>query len=166
MKKVLIVGLMIIAIAFIGAQLWQREDQRRAAPPATGVSSQNSPTQPETRMADHTHETMARVPAHYDAAPPINSLRGTLAPEMFTGNVRLAYQAAKEIPQTLAQLPCYCHCDMSQGHKSLHSCFEDQHAEDCGICIGEALMAYNLQRQGLTASQIRQQIIRAYGEKK
>ena len=79
----------------------------------------------------------------------------------------MAYQAAKEIPQTLAQLPCYCHCDRSFGHKSLLTCFASDHGENCGICIGEALMAYNLQKRGgLNASQIREKIIAAYGDPK
>ena len=88
----------------------------------------------------------------------------TLSPELFTGNEKLAYQAAKEIPQTLAQLPCYCHCDRSQNHKSLHSCFESEHGENCGICIGEALMARNLHRTGMNVGEIRKRIIAAYGQ--
>jgi len=64
----------------------------------------------------------------------------------------------------LAQLPCYCHCDRGQGHKSLHSCFESEHGADCGICINEALMAYSLQKQGVGVSEIRKQIIDAYGQ--
>lgn len=53
---------------------------------------------------------------------------------------------------------------MNMSHKSLHSCFEDNHAEDCGVCIGEALMAYGLQkREELNIEQIGETIIAAYG---
>lgn len=105
----------------------------------------------------------ARIPAHYTIAPSLDELAPTLSPELFTGNQRLAYQVAQRIPQTLAQLPCYCHCDMSAGHKSLHSCFVTEHGENCGICIGEALMASQLERQKVPIAEIRQRIIAAYG---
>jgi hypothetical protein len=104
-----------------------------------------------------------RIPAYYETVPDISSLPPTLSPEIFTGNKKLAYQAAKEIPEVLAQLPCYCHCDRGHGHKSLHSCFESEHGENCGICIGEALMAHSLQKRGATVTEIRKQIIAAYG---
>lgn len=161
MKRILIVGLMIFAIAFIAIGVWSPKQQNRTTISANPIAD-HSPSN-STPPATHNHAAMNRIPAHYDIAPPPDTLRGTLAPELFTGNVQLAYRAAKEIPQTLAQLPCYCHCDMSKGHKSLHSCFEDEHGENCGICIGEAVMAYNLERQGLRAAQIRERIIQAYG---
>lgn len=112
----------------------------------------------------HEFAAKGRVPAYYATPPDVAALPPTLSPALFTGNKKLAYQAAKEIPQTLAQLPCYCHCDRGQNHKSLHSCFESEHGENCGICIGEALMAHNLQKQGASVSEIREQIIRAYGK--
>lgn len=78
---------------------------------------------------------------------------------------RNAYQAAREIPQTLAQIPCYCHCDQSLGHKSLHSCFEDDHASSCAVCVNEALMAYRLQKkQGLSAKEIRERIVAEFSQ--
>jgi hypothetical protein len=160
MKKILIVGLVAIVVAIIALGVSSPKQQPQMTLSAAAVTNQSPST--ATSPTPHNHEAMNRVPAHYETAPPLNTLRGTLAPELFAGNVQLAYRAAKEIPQTLAQLPCYCHCDMSKGHKSLHSCFEDEHGENCGICIGEAVMAYNLERQGLKATQIRERIIRAY----
>lgn len=104
-----------------------------------------------------------RVPAHYEEPPSVSSLGPTLSPEKFTGITRRAYQAAREIPQTIAQLPCYCHCDQSMGHKSLHSCFGDDHAAHCATCAGEALMAYRLEKeQKLSVAQIRDRIIAEY----
>lgn len=164
MKKLLIVGLIVVGIGLVAATIWTRKDARVATPKSSAIANQNAPTAAPT--ANHNHEAAVRVPAHYKDAPPRSSLRPTLAPEIFSGNVRQAYQVAEDIPQVLAQLPCYCHCDMSEGHKSLHSCFEDEHGANCGICIGEALMAYNLQRQGLTGAQIRERIIQAYGGQK
>jgi hypothetical protein len=87
----------------------------------------------------------------------------TLAPAQFSGKTRQAYTVAKEIPDTLAQLPCYCHCDQSFGHKSLHSCFEDDHASQCAVCTDEALLAYRLEKQEkLTPEQVRKIIIEKY----
>jgi hypothetical protein len=161
MKRILIIGLTTLAIAFTAIAVWSNKQQSRKTISANQIAEQS----PRYAMPPVTsnHAAKSRIPAHYDVAPPLDKLQGTLAPELFTGNVQLAYRAAKEIPQTLAQLPCYCHCDKSKGHKSLHSCFEDEHGVNCGICIGEAVMAYNLQRQGLKPTQIRERIMRAYG---
>ena len=77
--------------------------------------------------------------------------------------MRFGYEAAKKIPATLAQLPCYCECDRGFGHKSLHTCFEDDHASHCAICVDEALLAYRLQQEEkLTPEQVREKIIAQY----
>jgi hypothetical protein len=162
MKKIIIASVLFVGVAtIITWSLWAGSSSPKpvTATPNTSVEMAKPP-------AAHNHATMARVPAYYKAAPSLSTLPPTLSPELFKGNERLAYQAAKEIPQTLAQLPCYCHCDRGFGHKSLLSCFETEHGENCGICIGEALMALNLEKRGkLNVVQIREQIITAYGSK-
>ena len=164
MKKVIIGLVLLIAITLITV-LWLRTGKSSQGDSVAATS--NSPSgEKQQPIAAPNHAAMTRVPAYYKAAPNPNMLPPTLSPELFTGNKRLAYLAAKEIPQTLAQLPCYCHCDKGYGHKSLHSCFESEHGENCGICMGEALMAYNLEKRAkLSAAEIRQQIIAAYGSK-
>lgn len=162
MKKV-IIGLVAFVAVTLLTGLWLRtgKPSQSASVAATSNRASGEMQQPITA---HSHTAMAKVPAYYKAAPQVNTLPPTLSPDLFTGNKRLAYQAAKEIPQTLAQLPCYCHCDKGHGHKSLHSCFESEHGENCGICMGEALMAYQLEkRTKLSAAEIREQIIAAYG---
>jgi hypothetical protein len=105
------------------------------------------------------------VPAHFETAPSRASLGPTLDPETFTGVTREAYRAVREIPQTIAQMPCYCHCDRGMGHKSLYSCFEDDHASHCATCVNEALLAFKLQKEGkLTPAQIRDQIVEQFGQ--
>ena len=106
-----------------------------------------------------------RIPAHFTEAPPLASLGPTLSPGQFTGVVKQAYQVAKDIPQTLAQLPCFCDCDKSIGHKSLHSCYEDEHAVGCGICLESALIASDLKRQGIGDAEIRDRLIAKYSKK-
>jgi hypothetical protein len=131
------------------------------APTVTERSSSRS--QHATTGSEHGTQqpSQARVPA-YQEAKSASILPATLQPEQFFGPTRDAYRVAKEIPETIAQLPCYCHCDQSIGHKSLHSCFEDTHASQCTVCVSEALMAYNLQKSGMNPAQIRERIISQY----
>ncbi len=117
---------------------------------------------PASPAPTHAHSSTARVPA-YQAAAEVGKLPPTLPAAQFIGKSREAYEIAKKIPQTLAQLPCYCECDRGFGHKSLHSCFEDDHASHCAICVDEALLAYKLQKEEkLTAEQVREKIIEQY----
>lgn len=157
-KKWIIVVLVLVAAALIAIN-YLRPSQVREPSVSLPHPSSSQPDVSSTPASS----AVARVPAHYESAP--SSLPPPLAPEQFSGKTREAYQAARDIPQTLAQLPCYCHCDRSMGHKSLHSCFEDDHAAHCAICTDEALMAYRLQKEKhLSAKQIREQIIAAYSD--
>lgn len=161
MKTLLVaLGLAVAVIAIVLAVNVATQQNRN-----TTAVVRRSSQPPATQENIHIHEYAAkgRVPAFYATAPDVASLPPTLSPELFAGNKRLAYQVAKDIPQTLAQLPCYCHCDRGHNHKSLHSCFESEHGENCGICIGEALMAHTLHKQGTGIGEIRKQIIAAYG---
>jgi hypothetical protein len=54
--------------------------------------------------------------------------RPTLDPALFVGKAALAHRVAREIPDTLDQLYCYCACDKHMGHRSLLSCYTDGHA--------------------------------------
>ena len=131
-------------------------------------SRRSNQSQVHTPTAHHSPETSEPVaqtiPAHFETPPSRASLGPTLPPERFTGLTRDAYRAVKEIPVTIAQLPCYCHCDRGFGHKSLYSCFEDEHASHCAVCVNEALLALHLERdEKLTPAQIRDRIIAQYG---
>ena len=159
MKKIFILFAIVGGIGALA--LVALAPSKKATPSHTVSSDAENRNQP---VVAHQHHSTSRVPDHYTTTPRAGELKPTLAPELFDGNIRLAYQAARDIPETLAQIPCYCHCDMSKGHRSLHSCFVDEHGENCGICIGEAVMAHNLNRQGLSAAQIREQIVKAYGK--
>ena len=135
--------------------------------PVTAIQSANQPAA-QTPAPRHEHPpnaTAKTVPAHFEVAPSKSSLGPTLNPESFTGITRDAYRAVKEIPVTIAQLPCYCHCDQGFGHKSLYSCFEDDHASHCAVCVNEALLALRLQKEEkLTPAQIRDRIVAQYSQ--
>jgi uncharacterized protein with PCYCGC motif len=123
-------------------------------------TSEPAPAVESHAPASHFHT--ARVPAYQNAAQ-IDNLPPTLPANKFIGKSREAYGVAKEIPKTLAQLPCYCECDRAFGHKSLHSCFVDDHASQCAVCVDEALLAYKLQKEEkLTPEQVRERIIEKY----
>ncbi|MBI5238180.1 MAG: hypothetical protein HY887_07145 [Deltaproteobacteria bacterium] len=96
--------------------------------------------------------------AGYKGAP--SSLRGgetreTLSPAFFTGAIADAYRIAREIPEVLDSLHCYCECKKNFGHKSLLTCYVDEHAKHCDVCLDEAFMAYDLHRQGADIKSIR-----------
>lgn len=113
----------------------------------------------------HSHGAPGRVPRFAATAADLKNLPPVLPASQFTGMTRMAYAAVKEIPQTIAQLPCYCHCDEGFGHKSLQTCFVDDHASHCAVCVEEALLAYKLQKEErLNPAQIRERIIAQYGQ--
>lgn len=115
--------------------------------------------------AGHNHAQGPRVPAFQTDAASLKNLGPTLAADQFVGKSREAYKVVKEIPQTIAQLPCYCNCDEGLGHKSLYSCYEDDHASHCAVCVDEVLLAYKLQKEEkLTPEQIRERIIAQYSQ--
>jgi len=95
------------------------------------------------------------------------SLRGgetrqTLAPQYFTGDTAKAYVAAREIPEVLDSLHCYCECKKHQGHKSLLTCFVTTHGRNCSLCINEAVMANKLHKKGYDVVAIRKAVDKAF----
>jgi len=57
---------------------------------------------------------------------PKTGLPKTLDPNVFKRKAKQAYQIAKEIPQILVQIPCFCECE-AYGHENLLDCFIDNH---------------------------------------
>jgi hypothetical protein len=57
---------------------------------------------------------------------PKTGLPKTLDPKLFKGKAKQAYQVAKEIPEVLNQIPCFCECE-AYGHENLLDCFIDNH---------------------------------------
>jgi len=82
--------------------------------------------------------------------------------------VRQAYEYAASNQQILQFVPCYCGCG-SIGHEDNLSCFVAQFAQDgwlvldphataCNTCVGIALEAMSLEKQGVTVKDIRRSI--------
>ena len=78
-----------------------------------------------------------------------------LDPEAFEGEAHISYQIARQHPKLLAELYCYCRCDTRLGHRNLLDCYRDSHAASCGICMGEARDAEQLENRGLSPEEIR-----------
>jgi hypothetical protein len=88
----------------------------------------------------------------------------TLDPALFSGRTREAYEAAKEVPEVLAQLPCYCGCMSGFGHKNNLDCFHDDHGVECTMCQSIALDARGMYKNGFEIDRIRQIIKDRYGK--
>lgn len=96
-----------------------------------------------------------------------DSAVGSLAADVLNPNqfgderTRAAYQTAKDIPEVLEQLPCFCGC-ASLGHKNNLFCFKDQHGAGCNMCQSIALDARQMHDQGISTAQIRENIKAKY----
>ena len=162
MKKnwLLIAGIALLVLAAV--LMVNSANNPTPLPTTTTTSSNYTPVQTPAPQHEHSATTM---PAHFEVPPSKSSLGPTLDPNTFTGITRDAYRAVKEIPVTIAQLPCYCHCDQGFGHKSLYSCFENDHASHCDVCVREALLALKLEKeQKMTPAQIRDTIVAQYSQ--
>lgn len=132
--------------------------QKPVAPasPATPVAS---PAVPSPVSAQE--QPNYRIPAHYENPEEAEPLAPTLDPATVADHARAAYQIALKKPRLLAQIPCFCYCDRF-GHKSLHDCYAGRHAEECDVCLREAIEADKMDSEGMSAKEIRDAIIASH----
>lgn len=65
------------------------------------------------------------LPAQPQSVRPV-----TLSPNSFSDpEVKRAYQVAKEVPEVLEHMACYCGCYGNSGHRNNLDCFHDNHGE-------------------------------------
>ena len=167
-RNLFLIGI-VAAVLAAGACKAGTETERaattRAAQRDAAVKTQAAGEHASDDHHGHSHGKPGEVPAFQTDPESLKSLPATLSPVLFSGKQREAYRMVKEIPETIAQLPCYCHCDKGFGHKSLHSCFVDDHAAHCAVCVDEAVLAYKLQKEEkLKPEQIRERIIAQYSK--
>ena len=112
------------------------------------------------------------IPAHHSGPPAKNAkLAPILPPDQLPAELAQypfqprIYELAAKVDKVLYQLPCYCFCDRSVGHKSLRTCFETTHGAHCSACMKEALYAYRMTQAKKTPAQIREGIIRGDWQK-
>jgi len=91
--------------------------------------------------------------------------RDTMSPGRFTGKTAKAYWVAKQIPEILDNVYCYCHCQENHAHKSLKTCFVDRHGSMCGVCMDEAIMSYDLYKKGYDTKDIVEKVDAFFSKK-
>src|SRR5574337_1032289 len=72
-------------------------------------------------MAGSLDGSLPGVPRHPRPATP--------SPALFSGKLAQAYRIAKEAPELLEQMPCYCGCYRSADHRNNLDCYVDRHAD-------------------------------------
>ncbi|MBF0169826.1 MAG: hypothetical protein HQK87_01845 [Nitrospinae bacterium] len=100
------------------------------------------------------------------SAPGRTETRPTLDPALFSSHamVEAAYAAARAIPETLDRIYCYCHCALNPRfkHKSLLTCYVDDHGAGCGICMRQALAAQEMKKQGIAPEEMARRFAEQY----
>jgi hypothetical protein len=119
----------------------------------------NSTNEPAQQIA-------AVAPPTNPALLPIDNTAGqTMPPEIFLdAKTREAYQVAKDIPDVLRELPCFCGCMQTHGHKNNLFCFMDEHGSACEVCQDIALEARTMHRNGASTNEIRDNIRNRYAQ--
>jgi hypothetical protein len=79
------------------------------------------------------------------------------------------YRFAADHLSLYADVPCYCGCDVTLGHRSLADCFVradgagwDPHAAGCAVCTDESTIVRHLEARGRSPDQIRSAVIARY----
>lgn len=103
-------------------------------------------------------------PRHPDPRPGVTGER-VLAAAAFAGYDRVvrSYEAARQYPQVLDGLYCYCDCRHHFDHRSLLTCFESEHGASCDVCLDESWMAVQMHRQGKSLEEIRRAVDAQFG---
>ena len=93
------------------------------------------------------------------------NLVATMSPSYFANDpkAQAAYQTAKDIPEVLAELPCFCGCMQNFGHESNLFCFRDEHGSGCSMCEDIALDARDMHKKGFSIDRIKEAIRSRYG---
>ena len=107
----------------------------------------------------------ARLPisVHPEPRPGVTAERILAAGELKTEKARKLYDQAREIPEVLDGIHCYCEChDAPMHHRSLLSCFESDQAAGCYACGSEARLVHKLHGEGKGLAEIREAVDRKF----
>ena len=113
----------LLAFAVIGSMVavYYLSGSRDASP--VGQEGLAQPAPPEAASTNPALRNRLVLPAVPQRPRPI-----TLPPEQFTDpEVRLAYEAAKETPDALESVACYCGCFAEARHRNNLDCYKDNH---------------------------------------
>ena len=105
----------------------------------------------------------AAMPSTHTAPPPLDLAT-------VTRDLAAHYEFAAAHADVYAQIPCYCGCDRTLGHRNLEDCFVradgrgwDAHAAGCAVCTAESTAVRDALAAGATPGEIRAQVIAQYG---
>lgn len=148
------IGLLVLGTGFFVYASMHSGNSSTAAPASTSDLRESAAT-----AQDPGQTKRFRYFESPEAAQP---LPVTLLPSKFKNQgIANTYRIAKDIPEVLAQQPCLCGCDTSfEDHRSLLDCYRDQHASTCSICMKEAILADKMTKEGHSATEIRDAILR------
>jgi hypothetical protein len=135
----------VVVLVLAGAGWAVLRDSSEPVQPVEQTAALTPPTPPELQPVD-------------------NAATQTLSPDLFADpKAKEAYQIAKEIPDVLRELPCFCGCMRSHGHKNNLFCFMDEHGSACEICEDIALDAKRMHSNGATVKEIQDSVKNKYG---
>lgn len=160
-----LIGGLILAsgIAFAVLRESKKPDSSYSLPSREKTAEQRSIPIKQSETREQVMQEPAsnfRMPPYLED-PTTVQLPPTLPPPAVSPPAQEAYFVAGQKPQLLAQMPCFCYCDRF-GHSSLHTCFTTNHAEQCDICLKEALEANILDQEGMAIPEIRELIVSKY----
>jgi hypothetical protein len=75
------------------------------------------------------------------------------------------YEMAAQIPGVLDGLYCHCDCSRHSDHRSLLTCFQDDHGAACDVCLTEAALAFRMTTEGRSLKEIRAAVDGLYGQR-
>jgi hypothetical protein len=118
-----------------------------SAPASTHSQPPAAATMPSMSMPTATVAATTTTAPNRVAKPSSGRSKAELAasiadPGLVSSEIRDVYEKMKLVPDRLDQMYCYCHCHENMGHRSLLSCFQGDHAAECGVCLREGYQAY------------------------
>jgi hypothetical protein len=128
------------------------------APQAQGQAHQHGTAKPAPTAAPA--KNAAQAPAPTNGCDVCIEKSPLQSPSKYAGwndtDVKKSYEAARKYPATIDLLHCFCECKESprEHHKSLLTCFTNDHAAGCGICQHEAILAAKLKDEGASDEEV------------
>jgi hypothetical protein len=137
MRLLYLIGTAVLALTVTAAAPAKKAPPKKAAPAA-------APAAPKNACATCTERAAILDPGRFSDT------------RIYEREVKPAYEAARQYPATLDRLHCFCECkeSMTHRHRTLLTCFTNDHAAGCGICIREALLAKELKDKGLSDDEV------------
>ena len=111
-----VLGLIAVGVVVATTAYWMRRSSN-SAPQTVAIHRPEASTPP-----------VEAIPPFHESAEAAKPFPQVLPAAYFRSYpaVARAYRIAGQIPETLAQQPCYCYCDKF-GHRSLLDCFASDH---------------------------------------